>query len=103
MSEPVNTFIYIAPDEDRYVACSDLEIPDARINFDGDHPAAECPSCDAKIRLQGYENPRPDGSSYTAHYLIEHLLSERVSPSVKRALDRLTDQYSDTLKELGKR
>ena len=101
MTEPVNTFIWIAPDEARFVACADINIPDARINFDGDHPAAECPSCDAKIRLQGYENPRPDGSSYTAHYLVEHVL--RVSPSVKRAIDKLTDQYLDTLKELGKR
>ena len=77
MSEPVNTFIFIAPSTDRYVGCSDIEIPDARINFSGTSPAAECPSCDnVRVYLQGYDNPKPDGSSYTIHYLIEHILPQ---------------------------
>lgn len=77
MSEPVNTFIYIRPDEDSYVACSDIEIPDARINFDGGRATAECPSCDnVMVYLQGYYNPKPDGSSYTLHYLIEHIVPQ---------------------------
>lgn len=84
----VNTFIFISDDEDRYVVADDIEIPAARINFDGSHPAAECPSCDnVRVYLQGYDNPKPDGSSYTLHYLIEHIL-----PGLRRPERTVTGQ-----------
>ncbi len=72
----MRTSITIRADESFWVSTSDPDIPDAKINFKGSYPAAECPwdGCGAMVRLQGYGNVRPDGSSYPAHYLAEHLL-----------------------------
>ncbi len=74
----MRTAVTIHPDETLWVETHDPDIPDVRINFDGSHPAVECPwdRCDAMIRLQGFYNPKPDGSSYPAHYLTEHLLPQ---------------------------
>lgn len=66
--------IGIQPDETLVVTVDAKDIPDAPINYDGDRPAAECPKCDAKVLLWGYDNTPPDVSAYEEHYVQEHIL-----------------------------
>ena len=72
------TSIVIQPDEAFWVTTNDPQVPDAPISFESDPPSALCPhdGCTARIRLQGFNNPKPDGSSYTAHYVREHVMPE---------------------------
>ncbi len=77
----MRTSIIIHPDETLWVETYDPDIPDVRVKYTGPVGGiayAECPwvGCGAMIRLQGFDNPKPDGSSYPAHYLTEHLLPQ---------------------------